>query len=80
MRGFLNSSEPSRNRRAAFARRRSGVRIPSAPLKKIAVLQVKYALSRIAPTSTQALVQQPCSNTKRLSRVRSSVPDAILKV
>ncbi len=54
---FSNGGEQPQNRRAAFARRRSGVRIPSAPLLKGAHLQVK--LKKISsPTASQALVQQ----------------------
>jgi hypothetical protein len=38
---FLNKGEQPRQYGSAFARRRSGVRIPSAPLEKIVVLQLK---------------------------------------
>jgi len=39
---FLNTGEQPRYYESAFARRRSGVRIPSAPLQKTHILQVKY--------------------------------------
>jgi hypothetical protein len=39
--GFSNDSERRRNLRSALAWRRSGVRVPSGPLRKGSVLQVK---------------------------------------
>jgi hypothetical protein len=45
--------------RAAFARRRSGVRIPSAPLRKYGVLQEKPELEMRIQTPGGTLVQQP---------------------
>ena len=48
----------------AFARRRSGIRIPSDPLQKYAILQVKHEPRMSAPIAGQVLVQQPCSNAE----------------
>src|SRR5215217_7889759 len=44
LQGFLNNSEQPRPYESALARRRSGVRIPSAPLLKYADLQVKLGI------------------------------------
>ena len=56
--GMLRKEQP------AFARRRSGVRIPSAPLRKNAVLQEKFAPKWSMLAAGGVLVQQPCSNAE----------------
>ena len=45
--------------RAAFARRRSGVRIPSAPLRKNKYLQVKRTRHKVAPECIRGYLLQP---------------------
>jgi hypothetical protein len=57
---FLNTREQLRRYGSDFARRRSGVRIPSAPLLKYVVLQQKYAHKRIR----YACVKSLCSNAE----------------
>src|SRR5215204_532708 len=53
LRAFLNSHERLRQKGPDFARRRSGVRIPSAPLLKYGNLQVKRESNkRIGPLPT----------------------------
>ena len=56
---------------SAFARRRSGVRIPSAPLLKDVDLQEKLEPKMSFLTASGALVQQPCSNAEagRMPRI-----------
>ena len=44
---------------AAFARRRSGVRIPSAPLRKSTYLQVNYSKHEEAPNALRGFLLQP---------------------
>src|SRR4028119_180131 len=73
--------------RAAFARRRPGVRVPSAPLSKCADLQVKLKIKNSSPIASQALVQQPCSNAEgrmrrpdqRRSGVQAPRPTTLVK-
>src|SRR5215203_5284700 len=59
---FLDSCERPRRYGSDFARRRSGVRIPSAPLAKARVLQEKCKIQVSAAHASKAVVQQPCSN------------------
>jgi hypothetical protein len=59
---FLNISKQPRHYESAFAWRRSGVRIPSAPLEKYAVLQVK----RESKMSTPNTCRPVCSNPEGL--------------
>ena len=55
---FLNNREQLRHHKSDFARRRSGVRIPSAPLLKCGGLQGKLGMTMRIPKVSQALVQQ----------------------
>ena len=61
---FCKLQKPRANYLSAFARRRSGVRIPSAPLLKLVDLQVKRETTMIARDASVAFVQQPCSNAE----------------
>ena len=82
-----NSSEHPRHYGSDFARRRSGVRIPPAPLLKSAHLQVKLKIKTSSPIASQALVQQPCSNAEgrmrrhdqRRSGVQAPRPTTLVK-
>jgi hypothetical protein len=70
--------KPGRTRKAcsAFARRRPGVRIPSAPLRKCTVLQVKHRTTMSAPNARAracaATVQQRGGGTRENVIVRGS--------
>jgi hypothetical protein len=55
---ILNNDEQLRHHESDFARRRSGVRIPSAPLQKCSDLQVKHEQRMSAAPPSQALEQQ----------------------
>jgi len=50
--------DPAKHR-ATFARRRSGVRIPSAPLRKNKYLQVKRTRHKVAPECIRGYLLQP---------------------
>jgi hypothetical protein len=59
---FCKPQKPPANYHIAFARRRSGVRIPSAPLLKERVLQVKHRGTKEAPRCVRGFVLQPYCN------------------
>jgi hypothetical protein len=59
LQGFCKLQKALANYCAAFARRRSGVRIPSAPLPKVSDLQVKRKESVDDKESSRGFVLQP---------------------
>ena len=65
---FCKPRKGSANYRTTFARRRSGVRIPSAPLLKTCVLQDKLRIKDERPAASGALVQRPCSTRVGMGR------------
>ena len=61
---FCNHQKASANYLTAFARRRAGVRIPSAPPLDTCVLRDKPRNKDERPVAGGALVQRLCSNAK----------------
>jgi hypothetical protein len=59
---FCNLQKSLANYLAGFARRRPGVRIPSAPLMKMGDLQAKRSTTMGATSVRSAFLQRPRSN------------------
>jgi hypothetical protein len=78
LQAFLNNGEQLRHPGSDFARRRSGVRIPSAPLRKSTYLQVNYAKHEEAPECIRGFLLQPYCNPFLPQRVLKGAGRAIL--